>query len=93
MMSGLSLALYNLFRFFAVDLHKDGNQSEDYQTQRPGRNGEQALQHRPQLSLPSRNTALGDALITGGKNVSYDGFEIVPVAFMPDGTSLNNLSE
>lgn len=52
MMSGLSLALYNLFRFFAVDLHKDGNQSEDYQTQRPGRNGEQALQHRPQLSLP-----------------------------------------
>ena len=55
MMSGLSLALYNLFRFFAVDLHKDGNQSEDYQTQRPGRNrhdGEQALQHRPQLGLP-----------------------------------------
>ena len=34
--------------------------------------------------LQSRNTALGDALITGGKNVSYDGFEIVPVAFMPD---------
>ena len=34
--------------------------------------------------LQSRNTALGDALITGGKNVSYDVFEIVPVAFMPD---------
>lgn len=34
--------------------------------------------------LQARNTALGDALITGGKNVSYDGFEIVPVAFIPD---------
>ena len=34
--------------------------------------------------LQARNTALGDALITGGKNVSYDGFEIVPVAFVPD---------
>jgi hypothetical protein len=34
--------------------------------------------------LQERNTALGDALITGGKNVSYDGFEIVPVAFIPD---------
>lgn len=34
--------------------------------------------------LQERNTALGDAIITGGKNVSYDGFEIVPVAFIPD---------
>ena len=34
--------------------------------------------------LQARNSALGDALITGGKNVSYDGFEIVPVAFIPD---------
>ncbi|MGN1480748.1 hypothetical protein [Porcipelethomonas sp.] len=34
--------------------------------------------------LQARNTALGDALITGGKNVSYDGFEIVPVAFIPN---------
>lgn len=34
--------------------------------------------------LQTRNTALGDALITGGKNVSYDGFEIVPAAFIPD---------
>ena len=34
--------------------------------------------------LQARNTALGDALITGGKNVSYDGFEIVPEAFIPD---------
>ncbi len=36
--------------------------------------------------LQARNTALGDALITGGKNVNYDGFEIVPVAFMTDDT-------
>lgn len=38
--------------------------------------------------LQARNTALGDALITGGKNVSYDGFEIVPVAFIPDGVQI-----
>lgn len=38
--------------------------------------------------LQSRNTALGDALITGGKNVSYDGFEIVPVAFIPDSVQI-----
>ncbi len=38
--------------------------------------------------LQARNTALGDALITGGKNVSYDGFEIVPVAFIPDNTQI-----
>lgn len=36
--------------------------------------------------LQARNSALGDAMITGGKNVNYDGFEIVPVAFMPDDT-------
>lgn len=34
--------------------------------------------------LQERNSALGDAIITGGKNVNYDGFEIVPVAFIPD---------
>ncbi|MBE6845041.1 MAG: hypothetical protein E7508_04910 [Ruminococcus sp.] len=34
--------------------------------------------------LQERNTALGDAIITGGKNINYDGFEIVPVAFIPD---------
>lgn len=34
--------------------------------------------------LQARNTALGDALITGGQHVNYDGFEIVPVAFIPD---------
>lgn len=38
--------------------------------------------------LQERNSALGDALITGGKNVSYDGFEIVPVAFIPDDIQL-----
>lgn len=38
--------------------------------------------------LQSRNSALGDAMITSGKNVCYDGFEIVPVAFMPDDTQI-----
>lgn len=46
--------------------------------------------------LQARNTALGDALITGGKNVTYDGFEIIPVGFMPEGvrmvTPLANLT-
>lgn len=35
--------------------------------------------------LTERNTALGDSVLISGKNVTYDGFEIVPVGFIPDG--------
>lgn len=35
--------------------------------------------------LTERNTALGDSVLISGKNVNYDGFEIVPVGFIPDG--------
>ncbi|WHH59161.1 P2 family phage major capsid protein [Petroclostridium sp. X23] len=46
--------------------------------------------------LQERNTALGDAMILSGKNVTYDGFEIIPVGFIPDGvqmaTALENLA-
>lgn len=46
--------------------------------------------------LQTRNTALGDAMILSGKNVTYDGFEIIPVGFIPDGvqmvTALENLA-
>ncbi len=34
--------------------------------------------------LQERNTALGDAILVGGKNVTYDGHEIYPVGFLPD---------
>jgi len=34
--------------------------------------------------LQDRNTALGDSILVGGQNVTYDGFEIYPVGFMPD---------
>lgn len=34
--------------------------------------------------LTERNTALGDSLMISGKNVNYDGFEIVPVGFLRD---------
>lgn len=48
------------------------------------------------FQLQSRNTALGDAMIINGKNVTYDGFEIIPVGFLPDGvqmvTPLENLA-
>ncbi|MCM1228031.1 MAG: hypothetical protein NC320_11530 [Clostridium sp.] len=43
-----------------------------------------AVNRKYKQQLQARNTALGDALITGGKNVSYDGFEIVPVAYIPN---------
>lgn len=43
-----------------------------------------AVNRKYKQQLQARNTALGDALITGGKNVSHDGFEIVPVAYIPD---------
>lgn len=46
------------------------------------------VNRRYKQQLQARNTALGDALITGGKNVNYDGFEIVPVAFIPDGIQI-----
>lgn len=46
--------------------------------------------------LQERNTALGDAMILSGKNVTYDGFEIIPIGFIPDGiqiaTALENLA-
>lgn len=47
-----------------------------------------AVNRKYKQQLQARNTALGDALITGGKNVNYDGFEIVPVAFLPDSVLL-----
>lgn len=34
--------------------------------------------------LQERNTALGDSVLVSGKNVTYDGFEIYPVGFLPD---------
>lgn len=36
--------------------------------------------------LQERNTALGDSVLVSGKNVTYDGFEIYPVGFLPDET-------
>lgn len=36
--------------------------------------------------LQERNTALGDSVILHGQNVTYDGFEIYPVGFMPEKT-------
>ena len=50
--------------------------------------------YKDQLTL--RNTALGDSILISGKNVTYDGFEIIPVGFIPDGvrmvTPLKNLA-
>lgn len=43
-----------------------------------------AVNRKYKRQLQARNSALGDALITSGQNVNYDGFEIVPVAFIPD---------
>lgn len=46
--------------------------------------------------LTERNTALGDSLLISGKNVTYDGFEIIPVGFLQDDvqmvTPLKNLA-
>lgn len=46
--------------------------------------------------LVERNTALGDSVLISGQNVNYDGFEIVPVGFLPDGyrmlTTYKNLA-
>ena len=46
--------------------------------------------------LTERNTALGDSLLINGKNVTYDGFEIIPVGFLADDiqmvTPLKNLA-
>lgn len=36
------------------------------------------------LQLKARNTALGDSMITGGRNVDFFGYEIFPVGFLPD---------
>lgn len=38
--------------------------------------------------LVERNTALGDSVLINGQNVNYDGFEIVPVGFIPDGVRI-----
>lgn len=38
--------------------------------------------------LTERNTALGDSLLISGKNVAYDGFEIIPVGFLADDTQI-----
>lgn len=38
--------------------------------------------------LVERNTALGDSMLVKGENITYDGFEVVPVGFMPEGTRL-----
>lgn len=43
-----------------------------------------AVNRRYKQQLQERNTALGDAMIVSGHNVSYDGFEIFPVGFLPD---------
>lgn len=46
--------------------------------------------------LVERNTALGDSVLISGQNVNYDGFEIVPVGFLPEGyrmlTTYKNLA-
>ena len=46
--------------------------------------------------LTERNTALGDSILISGKNVAYDGFEIIPVGFLSDDqqivTPLKNLA-
>lgn len=46
--------------------------------------------------LQQRNTALGDSLLVNGRNVLYDGHEIVPVGYLPDNvqmvTPLKNLA-
>ncbi|WP_313341285.1 hypothetical protein [Lacrimispora sp.] len=46
--------------------------------------------------LTERNTALGDSLLISGNHVAYDGFEIIPVGFLPDEvqmvTPLKNLA-
>lgn len=38
--------------------------------------------------LVQRNTALGDSVLTNGQNVNFNGFEIVPVGFLPNGTRI-----
>lgn len=35
--------------------------------------------------LQERNTALGDSMIVEGKHITYDGHEIFPVGFIPEG--------
>lgn len=45
-----------------------------------------AVNRRYKQQLQERNTALGDSVLVSGKNVTYDGFEIYPVGFLPDDT-------
>ena len=55
-----------------------------------------AVNRKYKEQLTQRNTALGDSLLINGQNVHYDGFEIIPVGFMPDDvqmvTPLSNLA-
>ncbi|MEG1433044.1 hypothetical protein [Eubacterium sp.] len=44
-----------------------------------------AENRRYKNQLVERNTVLGDSMLINGANVNYDGFEIVPVGFIPDG--------
>lgn len=44
-----------------------------------------AVNRKYKQQLQERNTALGDSVLVSGQNVTYDGFEIYPVGFMPDG--------
>ena len=45
-----------------------------------------AVNRKYKQQLQERNTALGDSVLVSGQNVTYDGFEIYPVGFLPDET-------
>lgn len=45
-----------------------------------------AVNRKYKQQLQERNTALGDSVLVSGQNVTYDGFEIYPVGFLPDDT-------
>lgn len=43
-----------------------------------------AVNRKYKQQLQERNTALGDSVLVSGQNVTYDGFEIYPVGYLPD---------
>jgi len=47
-----------------------------------------AVNRKYKQQLQERNTALGDAMLVSGHNVTYDGFEIYPVGFLPDSVQI-----
>lgn len=47
-----------------------------------------AANRKYKQQLQERNTALGDAMLVSGHNVSYDGFEVYPVGFLPDSVQI-----